>query len=196
MEMAVKEAAKASPIDTNKAIKNFYLDRLLCRVFSEEKPAFILKGGQSMLAYVLDTELARERTVASRRNLGSYSLEVFFIPYMVPNGRQALHLDFIFFAREENGDIRFGIIDPHSTYLAEVAPRLKGYVECTREPSDVFVQILSVGTLAGSDGCRMLDFKREDVQQAIMDFGGDYGEDLHRGHLSSLYGRSGEIVAD
>lgn len=60
MEMAVKEAAKASPIDTNKAIKNFYLDRLLCRVFSEEEPAFILKGGQSMLARTVDARVSRD----------------------------------------------------------------------------------------------------------------------------------------
>lgn len=58
--MAVKEAAKSSPIDTNKAIKGFYLDRLLCRVFSEEEPSFILKGGQSMLARTMDARASRD----------------------------------------------------------------------------------------------------------------------------------------
>ena len=50
LEMAVKAAARASGTDTSKAIAGFYFDRFLCRVFSEDDPAFILKGGQSMLA--------------------------------------------------------------------------------------------------------------------------------------------------
>lgn len=53
LEMAVKEAAKASSIDTNKAIAGFYFDRFLCRIFIQPEPAFILKGGQSMLARTL-----------------------------------------------------------------------------------------------------------------------------------------------
>ena len=49
-EMAIKEAAKKSPLDTNRAIAGFYFHRLLCRVFSDPDSPFILKGGQSVLA--------------------------------------------------------------------------------------------------------------------------------------------------
>lgn len=35
LEMAIKEAAKASELDTNRAIANFYFHRFLCRVFSD-----------------------------------------------------------------------------------------------------------------------------------------------------------------
>ena len=45
--MAVKEAAKKSPLDANRAIAGFYLHRLLCRVFSDPDSPFVLKGGQS-----------------------------------------------------------------------------------------------------------------------------------------------------
>lgn len=48
--MAVKEAAKKSPLDTNRAIAGFYFHRLLCRVFSDPDSPFVLKGGQSALA--------------------------------------------------------------------------------------------------------------------------------------------------
>lgn len=48
--MAVKEAAKKSPLDANRAIAGFYLHRLLCRVFSDPDSPFVLKGGQSVLA--------------------------------------------------------------------------------------------------------------------------------------------------
>lgn len=47
---AVREAARRSPRDTGKEIEAFARDRLLCRVFSETHPSFILKGGQGMLA--------------------------------------------------------------------------------------------------------------------------------------------------
>lgn len=42
LEMAVKAAAKASPLDTNLAISGFYFHRLLCRVFSEKDRKFVL----------------------------------------------------------------------------------------------------------------------------------------------------------
>ena len=54
LEMAVKEAAKKSPLDTNRAIAGFYFHRLLCRVFSDPDSPFVLKGGQSVLARTVD----------------------------------------------------------------------------------------------------------------------------------------------
>ena len=44
LEMAVKEAAKNSPLDANRAIAGFYFRRLLCRVFSDPDSPFVLKG--------------------------------------------------------------------------------------------------------------------------------------------------------
>jgi hypothetical protein len=43
--MAVKEAAKLSPLDTGKAVSGFYFHRLLCRVFADDNMGFVLKGG-------------------------------------------------------------------------------------------------------------------------------------------------------
>ena len=54
LEMAIKAAAKASPLDTNLAISGFYFHRLLCRVFSEKNRKFVLKGGLSVLARTVD----------------------------------------------------------------------------------------------------------------------------------------------
>lgn len=54
---AVKAEARKSLWDAQRAIGSFPKDRLLCRIFSEENPAFILKGGQGMLAR---TDAARE----------------------------------------------------------------------------------------------------------------------------------------
>jgi hypothetical protein len=60
LEMAIKEAAKASSMDTNRAISGFYFHRLLCRVFSEENSPFILKGGQGMLARTVNARATRD----------------------------------------------------------------------------------------------------------------------------------------
>jgi len=51
LEMAVREAAKASPLDTGRAISGFYFHRLLCRVFANGNASFVLKGGQGDLRH-------------------------------------------------------------------------------------------------------------------------------------------------
>ena len=60
LEMAVKEAAKASSQDTNRAISGFYFHRLLCRVFTDGNASFVLKGGHGVLARTLDARAMRD----------------------------------------------------------------------------------------------------------------------------------------
>ena len=66
LEMAVKEAAKKSPLDTNRAIAGFYFHRLLCRVFSDPDSPFVLKGGQSVLARTVDAHATRDIDLLAR----------------------------------------------------------------------------------------------------------------------------------
>lgn len=60
LEMAVRNAARQSPMDTNRAIVGFDFHRLLCRIFSEDDCRFVLKGGQSVLARTLDARVTRD----------------------------------------------------------------------------------------------------------------------------------------
>lgn len=60
LEMAVRNAARRSPMDTNRAITGFYFHRLLCRVFSQGTDRFVLKGGQGVLARTLDARVTRD----------------------------------------------------------------------------------------------------------------------------------------
>lgn len=60
LEMAVKEAAKASPQDTGRAIAGFYFHRLLCRVFADGNGSFVLKGGHGALARTIDARATRD----------------------------------------------------------------------------------------------------------------------------------------
>ena len=66
LEMAVKEAAKKSPLDTNRAIAGFHFHRLLCRVFGDPDSPFVLKGGQSVLARTVDARATRDIDLLAR----------------------------------------------------------------------------------------------------------------------------------
>ena len=68
IEMAMKEAAKASPLDTGRLVSGFYSHRLLCRVFSGDEHRFVLKGGQSMLARTIDARMTRDIDLLSTRD--------------------------------------------------------------------------------------------------------------------------------
>ncbi|OUP10053.1 nucleotidyl transferase AbiEii/AbiGii toxin family protein [Collinsella sp. An2] len=60
LEQAVKAAARRTPRDTGREIAGFYRDRLLCRIFSEPHPRFVLKGGQSQLARRADARETKD----------------------------------------------------------------------------------------------------------------------------------------
>lgn len=60
LEMAVKAAATASPIDANRAMAGFYFHRFLCRVFRDPRSRFALKGGQGALARTIDAQATRD----------------------------------------------------------------------------------------------------------------------------------------
>ena len=67
LEAAVKQAAKDSPQDTNRAITGFYFHRLLCRVFDGGNDEFVLKGGQGMLARTIGARATRDIDLLSPR---------------------------------------------------------------------------------------------------------------------------------
>ena len=68
LEMAVKESAKASPQDANRAISGFFFHRLLCRVFADGNESFVLKGGHGALARTLDARATRDIDLLSTRD--------------------------------------------------------------------------------------------------------------------------------
>lgn len=88
LEMAVKAAARNSGQDTGRAIEAYYAGRFLERIFSEDEPAFVLKGGRGMLArtvkarYTSDTDLLYqgvdiEEAVSELKRLASIDLSDF-----------------------------------------------------------------------------------------------------------------------
>ncbi|WP_419044611.1 DEAD/DEAH box helicase [Enorma massiliensis] len=138
---------------------------------------------------VVKRELARERTVAFYRNPSNMSPQVFSIPYTAPDGRKAVHPDFIFFVRDEDGVIRPSIIDPHGSFLSDAVPKLRGYIEYLREYPDVFKQVLAVDGFGTGENrrYRSLNLLRPEVQEAIMSFTGDSAEELYRSDVARDY---------
>ena len=67
LEMAVKAAAKASSLDTGRAVSGIYFHRFLCRIFSRQDSPFVLKGGQSMLARTADARATRDIDLLSEK---------------------------------------------------------------------------------------------------------------------------------
>lgn len=119
---------------------------------------------------IVNTELAKARTIAFYRNpSGSMSAKAFSIPYMSSVGRKALHPDFIFFVRDEQGDIRPSLVDPHAEFLGDTLAKLKGYVNYLRDFPDAFKQVLFVGDM-GNKEYRVINLLRNDVQEAILSY--------------------------
>ena len=138
--------------------------------------------------YVIERELARERTVAFYRNPSNNSPQVFSIPYVMPSGRMSLRPDFIFFVRDENGEICPSIVDPHGTHLSDTVPKLRGYIDYVREFPGIFKQVVSVGALPSGE-YRSLNLLRLDVQDAILSFDGATSEELYLDKaISNRYG--------
>ncbi len=65
LQMAVRDAARNSPIETSRAIESFYYHRLLCRIFSRSDSKFVLKGGLGMLARTIDARATRDIDLAT-----------------------------------------------------------------------------------------------------------------------------------
>ena len=70
MGAAIREAARNTPGNTGDAIRRFYYDRFLCRIFSDDTSPFVLKGGQMLLA--------RLSQVLATRAISTWYLLVYF----------------------------------------------------------------------------------------------------------------------
>lgn len=90
LEMAVKQAAKLSPLGVARGIDGFYRDRLLVRIFDDEESTFVLKGGQGLLARTIKARESRdidiathgrsiEEAIAELRRLAQRSLDDYLV---------------------------------------------------------------------------------------------------------------------
>ena len=65
-DRAVKKSIRESGKEPGTAYREMLRDRFLCRVFSEDEPSFILKGGSGMLARIPEARATKDVDFAAR----------------------------------------------------------------------------------------------------------------------------------
>ena len=114
---------------------------------------------------VLSTELARNDYVAWYRNPGR-GYESLGITYAADKSVKIMRPDFIFFARDHNGNIVADIVDPHSSHLSDALPKLKGLARYAEVNAAAYRRIEAVAVL--NSQYKVLDLKEEKVREAVL----------------------------
>ena len=89
------------------------------------------------------------------------------VPYKDPatGDWKALRPDFLFFSRDENGQLVADLVDPHGYHLSDALPKLRGLADFTEEVGSEFRRIEAVADIDGT--LWKLDLKQEAVRTAI-----------------------------
>jgi type III restriction enzyme len=123
---------------------------------------------------VLDIELEREHTVAWYRNPPTASKGAIQVPWWDGQRWRSMQPDFIFFTRQEDGNIGTSIVDPHGHHLQDALGKLKGLADFAEEFSDKFVRIDAIsknekGDLGGDNkgALVVLDLLDKKVREVV-----------------------------
>lgn len=115
---------------------------------------------------VLDTESAQPGFVGWYRNPSRGVKESLAVSYQAePGNWQALRPDFIFFGRQQDGQLAVNLVDPHGHHLADALPKLRGLADFAEKFVEDFQRIESVAETGGE--LRVLDLTRQSVRQAV-----------------------------
>lgn len=115
---------------------------------------------------VLSTEMARDGFKFWYRNPNRPSQDSLGVSYAEGDDTRIVRPDFIFFA-EKGGEIVADIIDPHGFHLADALPKLQGLAHYAETHPQIYRRIEVVADTSGK--LRVLDLKRADVRQAVME---------------------------
>ncbi|EMX5193541.1 TPA: DEAD/DEAH box helicase family protein [Citrobacter freundii] len=74
--------------------------------------------------------------------------------------------DFLFFA-EQDGSIAVDLVDPHGLYLSDALAKLQGLAQYAASHANVYRRIESIAQIKMNGKLRVLDLKRQEVQDAI-----------------------------
>jgi hypothetical protein len=117
-------------------------------------------------ATVLNTELARHDNVAWYRNPGR-GYESLGITYESDKSVKIMRPDFMFFARDNAGNIVVDIVDPHGIHLADALSKLQGLARFAERNASAFRRIDAVAVLNGE--YRVLDMREKAVRDVVLD---------------------------
>lgn len=93
---------------------------------------------------VLDTEIARDNTVAWYRNPSSTTKDAVQVPWHDGDRWRSMQPDFLFFGEKAGGDIAPAIVDPHGHHLTDALGKLKALADFAEEFGEHFVRIEAI----------------------------------------------------
>jgi len=114
---------------------------------------------------VLETELGRQSCEAWYRNPARASQDSLGIIYDDAGEAKIVRPDFIFFARDDDGDVVADIVDPHGWHLADSHPKLRGLAKYAEDHASHFRRIEAVAEVDGR--YRKLDLTDARVREAV-----------------------------
>jgi len=125
---------------------------------------------------VLDTETARDSTVAWYRNPSAATKDAVQVPWHDGERWRSMQPDFLFFVRKAGGEISPAIVDPHGHHLTDALGKLKALAAFAEEFGDRFIRIETItkndkGDLntAHKGKLVMLDFLNPPVRVRVRD---------------------------
>ncbi len=88
------------------------------------------------------------------------------IPYKDGDTWKPLYPDLVVFHRDDSGEIRPSVVDPHGHHLADAGPKLRGLADYAVKHSDACARIIAVIRNTNGD-YRMLDLTDTTIQTAV-----------------------------
>lgn len=151
----------AKEVNGTEAALPRYARHLLC----DDTGTFPVAFDASWEKTVLESELAKPDCEAWYRNPARSSQDSLGVAYDDAGEAKIVRPDFIFFARDDAGQVVADIVDPHGHHLADSLPKLKGLARYAEANGVHFRNIRAVAEIDGS--FRMLNLKDAGVRSAI-----------------------------
>jgi type III restriction enzyme len=93
---------------------------------------------------VLDTEIARDHTVAWYRNPSSPTKDAVQVPWHDGERWRSMQPDFLFFVRKDDDTVAPAIVDPHGHHLTDALGKLRALADFAEEFDGQFVRIEAI----------------------------------------------------
>lgn len=123
---------------------------------------------------VLDTEIARDNTVAWYRNPSSPTKDAVQIPWNDGERWRSMQPDFLFFVENADGELEPAVVDPHGHYLTDALAKLRALADFAAEYGERFMRIEAVSKndkgdlgMALKGKLMMLDMLNHNVRVSI-----------------------------
>lgn len=114
---------------------------------------------------VLETELARDGCEGWYRNPARASQDSLGVVYDDGGEAKIVRPDFIFFSRDESGEIVADIVDPHGHHLADSLPKLRGLCRYAEMHGSLFRRFEAVAEVDGR--FRVINLQNPTVWEAV-----------------------------